>query len=77
MTDQMLVDYKWTDTDPTLRIKGFIFFFFFFVLVESSEFWWQIKLLRDPSLELFIREDMRRELGGIKINVKEQRSIKK
>ena len=77
MTDQMLVDYNWTEADPTLRIKGFMCFFFFFVLVESSEFWWQIKLLRDPSLELFIREDTRRELGGIKINVEEHRSIKK
>lgn len=51
--------------------------FFFSFLVESLEFWWQIKLLWDPSLELFIREDMRKELGGIKINVKEQRSLKK
>lgn len=78
MIDQILVDFKWTDTDPTLRIKGFMcFFFFFFLSWEFIEFWWQIKLLRHPSLELFIREDVRRELGGIKINVKEQRSIKK
>ena len=54
-----------------------VVFFFLFLGCEFIEFWWQIKLLKHPSLELFIREDMRRELGGIKINVKEQRSIKK
>ena len=32
MIDQILVDFKRTDTDPTLRIKGFMWFLFFFFL---------------------------------------------